>query len=322
MPNPEILTLVIQKGKSNGDRGRLNGPSVDLLHKAGYPFEFDGRRMDCFVVNHPLHIIQRGNREIVSYVAERNADGAIVGYDRDLDVEPRLKGRVRWDVDLDFAECKFRLGVDDGTDEKSQADVERMKFINSLKDEQGHVKPPSLQDVRNYLLDPEHPEHRMEEFIATEHPNALILKAREGGVNLYYRNVAEYSSGVEGARNKDGLKYLFIADLTSTGGTMRDNGYVPQEEELFVSRAGLVRSTAIWSEEKEAIYAALKEALIRAKANPTKDNENPRSKRNGHYNIWTRFPFWRASTASAIHNTTSAALMMLAPFLMIGAKRK
>lgn len=339
MPNSEILTLVIQKPNSNGDRGRLHGPTADSFKAAGYPFEFPPRSMETYVIGEPgIRILAKGNRYLVSCVGEDSADAAVVGYDRYLDVEPRLNSRVKWDGDLGFAGCTFRLGIDvyedspykSLTDEKGNSRGATLEDVNAFFEALRHPKGefssdeyPNAADLNAYLRHYlKSPGNHKEQFIATEHRNALALKVREAGLMLNRNNIREYYNGVEGARKESGLRYPFIADITNSGATMEANDYAPFKKELFVSQAGIVRSVAKWSEEKEAIYEKLKTALLHAQENSTQEDDSSGASRNGHHNIFNRFPFWHSSAASAVHNATSVALMVLAPFLMIGAKRK
>lgn len=242
MLDREPFVLAIQKPKEEGgpDKGRLAQPSKDLLVAAGFRFEFVGRNLECVVRDsngqpYPLRLVLQHNREIARFVAEENADGAIVGRDRFLDVNPRYRGSLVWSVPLSFpgAVCSFQLGA-----------YENSPFVN-LTDSKGNPRLAGLRDV-------------VGQPIATEHPNALALYAEKLGLLL---DIHAFTGGVESSRIK-GEKFPFIADLTVTGGTMMDNGYIPQET-IFRSKAGLIRRRDL-SPKRWVTFQDIRTALLRA----------------------------------------------------------
>lgn len=246
--------LAIQKPKEDGghDRARLSQPTQDLLHAGGLFFQFEGRRLECDVRDeggndYPLMLVMKPHREIARAVAERNADGAIHSLDRFLDMEPQYKGRVRWDTALYFGACNYQIGVDEDS---------RLGHLITSRGRRA-----VLEDARD-------------KDIATEHPNVLGAIARERGIAL---NIHPFTGGVEGARLRGNRRFPFIADLTVSGHTMRDNRYLPQEV-LFESTAGLVRNHRL-SAEKAAILEDLKRRLLRVQV--MLDNVSHQPKPNG-----------------------------------------
>lgn len=247
----ERLVLVIQKPKGDSDperardKGRLSGPTLDRLHRAGLNVHFEGLRMDCVVEdvngkNYPLTVVQQGNREIGRYMADESGDAAAYGYDRFLDIAPEYRGKVRVSSDrtLNFGACKFQLGVD----------FEYM--YKYLMGPGGNPRPVTLRDAQG-------------QNIATEHPNALQLFADREGISL---NIYSYTSGVEGARLRGGKRFAFIADITSSGRTMIDNGYMPVHV-IFSSRAIIAYRLGL-SGEKREILSDLNERLLKVEETP------------------------------------------------------
>lgn len=231
--------LAIQKSKedSGPDKGRLFQPTHDLFRAAGLVFQFSGRRLACDVKDasgndYPLTLVMMPNREIGRAVAEKSADGAVIGFDRFKDIDPQYKGRLRWDTALNFGECNYQIGVD--------VDSRLGRLITSTG------RRAVLEDARD-------------KDIATEHPHALAAIAEERGISL---KIHAFTGGVEGARLKGNRRFPFIADLTGSGHTMRDNGYLPQEV-LFKSTAGLVYRSRL-SPEKAVVFEDLKGRLLRA----------------------------------------------------------
>jgi ATP phosphoribosyltransferase len=109
------------------NKGRLQGPTLDLLHDAGLRFEDGTRALTARVEDFPLDILFVRTDDIVEFVADGVADLGITG--TNLLIESGAELEVL--VELGFGHCRLEVAVPHASDVRSFGELSGRRLATS-----------------------------------------------------------------------------------------------------------------------------------------------------------------------------------------------
>ena len=117
------------------NKGRMQGPSLQLLHDAGLRFEDGTRALTAKVEGFPLDILFVRTDDIVEFVADGVADLGITGTNLLIEAGAELETLV----ELGYGYCRLEAAVPNESPARSLEDLGRHA--------PGHQPPPRDRDV-------------------------------------------------------------------------------------------------------------------------------------------------------------------------------
>lgn len=196
MAEENRLRLAIQKS------GRLSDRSLDLIHKCGIDFEWQGGGLLCRSEDFPIDLMLLRSGDIPEYVRDGVCDLGIVGYnvlEEKVYCHDGRRDGVQVRKNLGFGHCRLSVAVPRSGSYQCLADLNGKR-------------------------------------IATSYPNTLSKHLSDQGIKA---DPVEISGSVEIAPTM-GIADA-ICDLVQTGGTLQSNG-LKEISTLLESQAVLIQT--------------------------------------------------------------------------------